>query len=270
MAIKLIALDIDGTLLNSDGEILGSTKKAITRALDKGIRVVLCSGRPIDGLTNFLNELGIKGSGEYVITLNGALIRNTDADIITENLVPNSFYREMTAFGLAHKIPFNIVDSNSRIITADHNVDPMIYRQAYENNAPLYIRTPDEMPEDNIRIAKGCYVGDPSLLDEWEPVIKKKFGKALNVMRTENTFLELLNKAVNKGAALKILAEKLNLSSDEVMAIGDERNDIEMFNYAGTSVCMGNGQEDAKKAADYVTGSNDRDGIAEAFEKFVF
>lgn len=269
MSIKLIAIDIDGTLLNSKGEILDSTKKVITATLNKGVRVVLCSGRPVDGLKEYLNELGIKGSGEYVITLNGAIIRNADSDIIEENLIPGSFYREMTAFGLANKIPFNIVDSESRIITADHNIDPMIYQQAYENHAPLYIRNPDEIPKDNIRISKGCYVGDPLLLDQWEEKVKKQFGKALNVIRTDPSFLELLNKQVDKGSALKQLAEDLDLKKEQVMAIGDERNDLTMFDYASIAVCMGNGHEEAKKAANYVTSSNDEDGIKQAIEKFV-
>ena len=143
MTKKLIALDTDGTLLDPNDKILESSKKVIKKALD--------------------HEIGITGSAQYVITLNGAIIRNTDDDIISENLVPNSFYRRITAFGMANKIPFNIVDADSRIITADHNVDPLIYIQAFENNAPLYIRNPDQLPEDNIRIAKGSFVGKNSM-----------------------------------------------------------------------------------------------------------
>ena len=270
MAIKLIAIDTDGTLLNSDGEILESTKIAIKKALNKGIRVVLSSGRPIDGLKGYMNELEIMGSGEYVITLNGAIVRNADDDIISENLLPNSYYRILTAFGLANKIPFNIVDANSRIITTDHNVDPMIYQQAYENQDPLYIRNPEELPEEKMRIAKGCFVGDSYILDEFEPKIRKEFKKDLSVIRTDPYFLELFALHVNKGNALRELASKLNITQAEIMVVGDEYNDISMFENCGTSVCMANGDEEAKKAADYITSSNDEDGISEAFDKFVF
>lgn len=270
MAIKLIALDTDGTLLNSQGEILDSTKEVLKKALDRGIKVVLCSGRPIAGLKHYMNELNIHGSAQYVVTLNGAITQNADDDIITEDLVNTDFYRQMTAFGMEHKIPFNIVDIDSRIITADHNVDPMIYQQAYENQATLYIRTPDQVPEDNIRIAKGCFVGKPSLLDEYEPLVRKTFGKKLYVVRADPHFLELLNPAVNKGNGLRELCDKLEISADEVMAFGDERNDISMFEFAGTAVAMGNANDDAKKAANYVTASNDEDGIKQAVEKFAF
>lgn len=270
MTKKLIALDTDGTLLDPNGKILESSKKVIKKALDHGIKVVLCSGRPIDGLKDYLTKLGITGSAQYVITLNGAIIRNTDDDIISENLVPNSFYRRMTAFGMANKISFNIVDAESRIITADHNVDPLIYIQAFENNAPLYIRNPDQLPEDNIPIAKGCFVGKPELLDQWEKQIRKEFGKELYVVRADPHFLELLNSEVSKGYALKQLCQKLNIMPENVIAIGDEKNDIPMFNFAGTAICMKNGNSEAKEAADYITAANNDDGIAKALKKFVF
>lgn len=270
MAIKLVALDIDGTLLNSHFEILSSTKEAIKKALDQGIKIVLCSGRPIAGLQGYLDELEISGSNEYAITLNGAIIRSTDGKIITSNLVDNKFYRPLVAYGIEHNIPFNIVDADSKIITADHNVDRWVYQQAYENNATLYIRQPDEMDMAELKIAKGCYVGSEEFLDKCEKKVQERFGKDLSVVRTDKYFLEVLNKHSNKGAGLTELAEYLDIEPDEVMAIGDERNDISMFNFAGIAVCMGQGHEDAKKAADYVTASNDNDGIAKAFDKFIF
>lgn len=270
MAIKLVAIDIDGTLLDSNFNILPSTKEAIQKALNQGVKVVLCSGRPIAGLQVYLDELGIHGSDEYAITLNGAIIRSTDGKVITSNLVDNKFYRSLVAYGVEHNIPFNIVDADSRIITADHNVDRWVYQQAYENEATLYIRQPGELDMDTLKIAKGCYVGSEELLDDWEDKVKARFGNDLSVVRTDKYFLEILNKASNKGAGLAELTEYLNIKPDEVMALGDERNDISMFNFAGTAVCMGQGHEDAKQAADFVTASNDDDGISKAFDKFIF
>lgn len=247
MAIKLIAIDTDGTLLNSHNEILVSTKKAIKKALKQGLKIVLCSDRPISGLKGYLEELGIHGSAQYVITLGGAIVRNADDDIFSENLIPNSFYRKLTAFGMEHNLPFNIVDAHSRIITADHNVDPMIYQQAYENQDPLYIRLPDQIPEEEIRIAKACYVGSKKQLDEIEAKVRKNFGKDLYIVRANDRCLELLNPKVNKGRALKQLCDRLGISQMETMAIGDADNDLEMFKFAGTAVCMANGSEKAKK-----------------------
>ncbi|WEV43319.1 Cof-type HAD-IIB family hydrolase [Lactobacillus sp. ESL0684] len=269
MGIKLIALDTDGTLLTSNSKILPSTKAAVERALKQNIKVVLCSGRPIAGLAPYLTELGITGSDQYVVTLNGAISMTTNKQIITKDLLSNQLYRKMTAFSLANQLPFNVVDENSNIITADHNIDYVVYLQAYENTAPLYVRTPDELPAD-FQAAKGCFVGTPELLDQWEEAIKQAFSSELYVIRSDPHFIELLNPKVNKGNGLSELSQSLGIKADEVMAIGDERNDIPMFDFAGTSVCMGNGSQAAKESADYITATNDDDGISQAFDKFVF
>lgn len=270
MAIKLISLDMDGTLLNSQSEMQPSSIAALKKALRQGIKVVLASGRPIAGLKKYMEQLGIEGSAQYVITLNGAITRNADDDIIMEQLVPNRFYRKMTAFALAHHVPFNIVAADSRIITADHNVDPWVYQQAYENHAILYIRTPDEMEETDFQIAKGAFVGEPPVLDAVEPLVRKTFGKDLYVVRGDRNFLELLNPATSKGTALRKLCAVLKIKKQEVMAFGDQKNDIDSFDFAGIGVCMGNGDAETKKHADYVTASNDQDGISQALAKFVF
>lgn len=268
MTIKFIALDTDGTLLNSTGKILPSTKNAVKTALDQGIKVALCSGRPIAGLKHFMDELGIIGPDQYAITLNGAITRTADGKIMTKDLVSNRLYRKMYAFANEHHLPFNVVSPDSKIITGDHDVDLMVYTQAYENSATLYIREPDELPSD-FEIAKGCFATKAKLLDQWEDKIRQEFGQELYIVRADDCFLELLHPNVNKGTGLKELTEKLGITPEEVMAIGDERNDITMFDFAGTAVCMGNGSEEAKKHADYVTTSNDEDGISNAFEKFL-
>lgn len=95
--IKLIAIDTDGTLLNSQGEIQASTKEAISKALDRGVKVVLCSGRPIAGLATYMNELGIKGEDQYALTLNGAISRKASGEIMTSDLIANPVYRRLTA-----------------------------------------------------------------------------------------------------------------------------------------------------------------------------
>lgn len=267
--IKLIALDTDGTLLNSNNEIQNSTKKAISEALAQGIKVVLCSGRPLAGLAHFMKELGIEGPDQYAVTLNGAITRNAEGKIMSEDLVSNKYYRALTGFGIEHHVPFNIVDPDSRIITADHDVDYFVFLQAWENTAPLFIRTPDEMPDD-FEISKGCFVGDEKKLDEIEPTLREKFGKDLYIVRADRAFLECLNPKVNKGNGLKELGEKIGISTDEMIAFGDEGNDISMFDTVKIGVAMGNGSKEAKEHADYVTASNDEDGISKALDKFVF
>lgn len=123
MSIKLVALDTDGTLLSSQNKILPSTKEAVKKALEQGIKVVLCSGRPLAGLEPYMKELGIKGEDQYAVTLNGAITRNANGEMLTHDLVSNEQYRVLTKFAREQEVPFNVVSPDSQIITADHDVD---------------------------------------------------------------------------------------------------------------------------------------------------
>lgn len=266
--IKLVALDTDGTLLDSHNKILSSTKEVVKKALAQGVKVVLCSGRPFAGLEPYMKQLGITGSDQYVVTLNGAITRNSDGVALTQDLVTNKQYHRLTEFAKQENVPFNIVDPDSRIITADRDVDYFELLQAWENTAGMLIRQPDEFDKD-FEVSKGCFVGQKEILDRVEPKLRKKFGDELYIVRADDNFLEVLNPKVNKGNGLLELGQKIGIAPDEMMAMGDERNDIPMFKVVGTSIVMANGSFQAKRYADYVTASNDDDGIKEAFEKYV-
>lgn len=268
MTIKLIAIDIDDTLLNSAGKLLPSTIQAVQKATTQGVKVVLCTGRPLAGVKPYLAELGITGDGQYVVTYNGAVIESVTGRVIAKHLVANADYRRMTAFAKEHHVPFNVLDAESTIYTADRDVNWVTVVQAWENKAGLLVREPDELPAD-FQIAKGLFVGEGPQLDAVEPLVKATFGDDLYVVRAATNFLELMHAQVNKGKALIDLAKVLGLHADEVMAIGDERNDLPMFAFAGTAVAMGNGSDVAKEASDYVTLTNDEGGVADAIQKLV-
>ncbi|BDZ29892.1 Cof-type HAD-IIB family hydrolase [Lactiplantibacillus sp. WILCCON 0030] len=266
MSIKLIALDIDDTLLDSTGKLLASTKAAVKKALAQGIKIVLCTGRPLAGVQPYLDALQLTGDEQYVITYNGAVTESVSGHVVAKHLVDNAMYRKMTAFGQAHQVPFNVLDEESNIYTADRDVNWVTVIQAWENKAGVLVRDPDDLPAD-FQITKGLFVGDEAQLDALEPLVDQTFGKDCYIVRAGSVFLELMNPVVNKGQALKDLAQVLDLSADEVMAVGDEKNDIPMFKFAGTAVAMGNGSDAAKAVVDYVTGTNDEGGLADAIQK---
>lgn len=268
MTIKLVAIDIDDTLLSSTGKILPSTLTSIQAALAEGIKVVLCSGRPLAGIQPFLNELGITGPDQYVIANGGGMIESVTGQVVAKHLINNADYRRLTAFAKSRQLPFNVVDPDSEIITADRDIYWLIAVQAWENKAGILVREPDELPAD-FQIAKGVFVASAETLDNIEADVQQAFGEQLYVVRAARQFLEVMNPNAGKGQALQDLASKLALVPDEVMAIGDEGNDVAMFNFAGTAVAMGNGTAEAKEHANFVTSSNDADGIALAFEKYI-
>lgn len=266
--IKLVAIDVDDTLLNSQGRLLKSTIEVIKKAVERDIKIVLCSGRPLAGVKHFLNELGLTQNNQYVITFNGAVIETVTGKILQKSGIDRVTYEKIDQYSKEHGVDYNIVDENSTIITSNLNVNRITVVQAWENSAGVLIRKPDELPKDD-QVIKAVFGDEKDKLDQVEADVVKTFGKENYVVRAADNFLEIMHPAVNKGAALKFLAKELELDTAEVMAIGDERNDIPMFKVAGTSVVMGNGSAEAKKYADYVTSTNDESGIMKAFDKYV-
>lgn len=264
--IKIIAIDIDETLLTNQHQLLPSTIEAIHEAHTQGIKVVLCSGRPLAGLLPWLKQLGIDGPDEYVVTYNGGIVQSVAGEIISKHLLDNATYRRLSEFAQLHDVPFNVLDDESNIYTSSHDVNWVIVQQAAENTAGLYIRTPDELPAD-FAITKGLFVGDAKRLDAIQPAVERDFDDCY-VVRAGQLFLEVMHADVNKGAGLQALAQALNVTAEQVMAIGDEGNDIAMFDYAGCAVAMGNGSDEAKAHADHVVATNDDGGVAEAIRNF--
>lgn len=269
MTIKLVAIDIDDTLLSSQKKILPATKAALQRALEAGVKIVLCSGRPLPGVKPFLNEIGISGDEQYVITYNGSVIESVTGQVIAETGLTNQVYRQMDTYSKEIGLQYNVLDRNGEIYTSNHDVNRITVVQAWENSAGLLIRTPDELPADFTAI-KGVFVGETAELDQQEAAVHEAFGANNYVVRAADNFLEVMAPGVDKGAGLKKLAEALNLSASEILAIGDEKNDIPMFDFAGQAAAMGNAAPLAKEHATYQTASNDEDGIAQALEELVF
>ena len=269
MTIRLIAIDIDDTLLNSQRQLLPSTKASIQNALEAGLKVVLCSGRPLAGVTPYLQALGIQGHDQYVITYNGSVIETVTGDVIFKTGLSHEAYQAIDAYSKRYQLGYYVLDSQSQVYTSNLDVDPVAVIQAYENQDGILIREPEQVAKE-VTMIKAAFGGTAEKLDQHEARVQKVFGHDNTVVRAAPRFLEIMAPGVDKGAALSRLADHLHLSAQEVMAIGDERNDIPMFNFAKTAVAMGNASPAAKKHADFITSSNDEDGIALALEKFVF
>lgn len=266
--IKLIATDIDDTLLNSRGELLPSTVDAVRAAVARGVKVVLCSGRPFAGLRVILQQLGINTPNQYAVTFNGAIIVNAEGMPMSSEILNYEDYVDLTHFAEEQGVPFNVLDDQSNIYTANRDIDAITVVQAAENSAGLFYRQAEEMPAD-FQIAKGVFVGTPAQLDAVEPAVHERYGTDHYVVRAANKFLEVMHAGVSKGNALRRLTDMLDIKPGEVMVLGDEANDIPMFRFAGVAVAMGNGSVKAKAAATYVTASNDTDGWGQAVRRFV-
>jgi Cof subfamily protein (haloacid dehalogenase superfamily) len=265
--IRLLALDLDDTLLRSDLTISYRTRNVIKKAESGGVAVVLASGRAPAAMERFSRLLGMHKNPGYLICGNGTVIRESH----TGNIVYEAKIKEapaLTAYDLAEAEGFPV--------------------QIYEDDI-IYISKSNEFADadqkltglrqvivDNFRamVAGGVYKliipGDPMLLAPLESIIRTYLGKEITLFTSKPFFLEILPAETDKGSALARVAELLGVKQEEVLAIGDSMNDEAMIRWAGMGVAMANGDERIKNIASLVTEkTNDDDGVAEVIEKYI-
>lgn len=263
MSIKLVAIDIDGTLLNSNKEITDKTKEVIAEAKARGIKIVLATGRPYPGVLASLKELNLEEAGDYVITYNGSLVQASDTQetIVSYGLTFEDFI-EIEAMSRQVGSHLHTID-REHIYTANHHISPYTIHEVGLTGMPLYYRSIDQMTAD-MTIVKMMMIDEPAILDEAITKIPTWFKEKYTTAKSADFYYEVLNKKANKGQALHELAQHLGIEQEETMAIGDNENDLAMVEYAGLGVAMANAVPVLKAAADVETGSNDQDGVAQA------
>ncbi|MBW6410772.1 Cof-type HAD-IIB family hydrolase [Clostridium weizhouense] len=274
MKYKLICIDMDGTLLSGHSEISEKNKYVLKKAVDKGIKIAISTGRIFASADYFANLVGIKTE---LISCNGAYIKNRATD---EVIYSNTLTKEQVL-----KIYNTIHDKGFRIIY--YTCDTAIIDTPFKENHTYNITNKLVPAEKQVKFFITSDIHE--ILDKFGDSIIKIIGlddsnnnkqKLLNVKNEllkfsdletvssgSNNF-EIMQKGVSKGNAAKILGEKLGIKKEETICIGDNENDVSMIKYAGLGIAMGNGSEVAKKAADYITDTNINDGVAKAIEKF--
>lgn len=263
---KLVAIDMDGTLLRDDKTISQENYKAIQKAKAMGVKVVLATGRPIDGIKRYLDELNLISNEDYAIAFGGALVQNTKTgEILSEHLMTLGDLSYL--YDLSKKLNVNI-----HALTPDSVITPReseyTLLESNMNKVPLKIVDFDTI-DSSTKIAKIMLVDEASKLQAAIKKLPQDVYDKYTVVQSAPFFLEFLNKTVNKGFGVEVLSSKLNLSSSETICIGDAGNDIDMIKYAGLGVAMGNAFPEVKKIADYITLSNEEDGVAHVINKFI-
>lgn len=268
MAIKLIAIDMDGTLLNHKHEITPAVKEAIGAVRGKGVYVALATGRPYIGIERYLMELDLQVEGNFCITNNGALVQRTvDGSCISQTVLDINDYRYLEALSRQLEVHFHALDF-ATLYTANRDISRYTVYEASLTGMPFKFRTVAEM-DASLRFPKAMMIDDPDILDAAIKRIPQEAFERYTIMKSAPYYLELLSKQANKGTAVKALAEHLGLNRDEVMTLGDQANDLAMIEYAGTGVAMGNAIDEIKAASQFVTRTNLEDGVALAIQKFV-
>lgn len=266
--IKLVAMDIDDTLLNDEKVITEENKQAIKVALKNGVKIVLASGRTHSGMAEYLDKLGISGDDQYIITNGGSLVETLNDDVIYENALSNQTYRQIDEFIKENGLHYNAVDIDGNTYTSNADfIDRYTVIQAFENDKGILIREPDQLPAD-FEMLKVIINESKEKLDAITPLVETEFGNDYYVIRTGEGFLEIMPKGIDKGSALEYLAKYLDIDMTETMAIGDGENDIPMLAKAGVSVVMDNANDKIKKLANFITSDCNQSGVAKAFREY--
>jgi Cof subfamily protein (haloacid dehalogenase superfamily) len=263
---KLIALDMDGTLLREDKTISKETHKAIQRAKTKGVKVVLTTGRPIDGVKRYLKELDLINDDDYVISYNGALVQNTKTkEVIAQTVMSLDDIDYLYKISQELKVNIHAL-TDSSCITPKWSKYSQV--EADINDIPLDFIDFNNINKDTI-IVKIMFIDEPEHLSHVISKLPPEIYEKYTVLKSTPYFLEFLDKRVNKGAGVGILAKKLGIKTEEIICVGDAGNDLHMIQFAGLGVAMGNAFPEVKEVADYVTLSNEDNGVAHVINKFV-
>ena len=275
MSYEIIVLDLDGTLTNSKKEITKPTLEALLDIQKKGKKVVLASGRPTVGVLPLAKQLHMDEFGSYVLSFNGARVTDCrTGSIISNRLLPKHVIRP--AYELAKKYaPFGVdlitydeaVNGSDRIISGFR---PNKYTQLEADINHIPIDMVDDLPSYvNWDINKLLGTGEPDYIDQLRKEAIEYFGSNLSIYCSDPFFLELVYPGVDKASSMDILLKKLGLTRKEMICIGDGYNDISMIKSAGLGVAMANAQPAVLECADYVTLSNNEDGVAAVIDKFM-
>ncbi|HCX64554.1 MAG TPA: hypothetical protein DHN33_05025 [Eubacteriaceae bacterium] len=265
--VKMLAIDIDGTLIDFEQQnITSKVKDAVFKAKEKGVYVVLISGRNYYSMKRYLEDLEIE---EYGITTNGGLV----LDLKTKKrIIENDLDREIAIDVLKeiekNQVSYSIFAGLHIYAPHKHREDPTIKFLAKEKDNVKYIESGMTFVEENT-INKYMFVGKDRVLDAMHKTITSKHGDDVNVEYGFEHHMEVYPKSMNKGIALRGLADELDIDMKHVMAIGDAENDISMLKAAGIGVAMGNAIKEVKDYADYVTKGIAEDGVAHAIEKYI-
>ena len=264
---EIIVLDLDGTLTNRDKVITPKTKKALMEIQERGKKIVLASGRPTDGVMPLARELKLEKYGSYILSFNGGMITNCrTGEVVFSRLLPVEANAKI--IGLAEEERVTILTYDGHTLITNDAESP--YSKLENKLNSMEVRKIDDLKSYvTYPVPKFLMMDDGDYLAMVEPRVKAAMGKNFSIYRSEPFFLEILPRGIDKAQSLARLLEILGLDKERMIACGDGYNDLTMIKFAGLGVAMENAVLPVRKAADYITMSNNDDGIAHVVEKFM-
>ncbi|MNB81897.1 Sugar phosphatase YidA [compost metagenome] len=260
---KLIAIDIDDTLINDDKEVTPATQKALEAAVAAGVVVTLATGRAYASAQAIARQTGLNVP---IITYQGALVKNLlDEKVLYERYVPQDAVRKLFEYCIEHNLHLQTY-IDDKLYSREENQKLIDY--AALNKTQYYIE-PDWKKLLDYQTPKLLIIDDPDFLDELAPKLHELLGEEVHITKSKPHFLEIMHKEGTKGLALEFLADYFKCDLSQTIAVGDSWNDHEMLETAGLGVAMANAIPALKEIANYVTASNNEDGVKQVIDKFI-
>ncbi|MDO4437917.1 MAG: Cof-type HAD-IIB family hydrolase [Eubacteriales bacterium] len=270
MKYKILTLDLDGTLTNSKKEITEPTKKALIEIQEQGKKVVLASGRPTQGIIPLACQLHLKDYGSYILSFNGGhIIDCRTGEVIYNKTLPEDCLKPL--YEIVSQYRDKGVDiisyGNEKLISG---ICPNEYTRLESkiNNTPIF-ESKNFLEDVKGPQNKFLITGEPEVIKEIQEKMIKHFRSYLNIYCSEPFFLEIMPQGIDKAHSLLRLLNSIGLTADEMICCGDGYNDLTMIETAGLGVAMANAQPEVLEKADYITKSNDEDGVLHVINRFM-
>lgn len=259
---RWLALDLDGTLTNSEKKVSQKNIDAIHRAQEAGVNIVLASGRPVLGIEHIARTIGLYETGGYILAYNGAhVIECKSGKTIFKEYIPLEYVPIICEVNQLYEVGVLSYDSVS-VISEDIE-NKYVQLEGFNNGIPV-TRVSSLVEAIQEPVVNFMVVGEPEEVAKAQAYLSAKLEGKLNVFLSEPYFLEITLLGIEKASALDRFLQEMGSGPKELMAIGDGYNDMPMLTYAGYAVAMGNAHAEVKAIADEVTLTNDEDGVAES------
>ena len=267
--IKLLALDLDGTLLDDQKQISPASVAAIQKAVNLGVKIVLCTGRILNGVQPYFKQLGLDAENEYVILNNGCATHQTsDWSLIDYTALSAADITYLSSFAKGFDLPLTLCDVQ-RYYVLDEKPNQAILADTDSIFLTPILFSLSDVQNHSAPFFLAKFVGKPDLVKDFQQEYESELSQHFNTVLSMPTIYEMLPKNISKASALQTLTGKLGILPEEVMAIGDANNDLEMLAFAGISIAMKNAPAHVKEIACDITASNNEDGVARAIEKWI-
>ncbi len=264
---KILALDIDGTLTNSQKCISPATKAALRHMMEQGHKVILASGRPATGIRRYEQELELEKHGGYVLAFNGACITRCETGkIIYEKVLPGDLLPGLYRF--AKEKGCGLAAHKGDISVSAFAPDEYVELEARINGMTV-VQPEDFVGYVDFDMYKCLMTAEPSKAAALEIQLRERYGDRADIYRSDPYFIEVMPQGVDKGAALGKLLAIIGAGWEDTVCCGDGYNDISMIRQAAVGVAMANAQPEVRAAADYVAPGNDEDGLVQVIERFI-